>query len=215
MHTIPFRTDAEIQAALAPAIDHLRGGGVLAYPTETVYGFGCALRDDALARLAALKQRATSKPFLLLISDIDQAGMLRWTADARALSDAFWPGPLTIALEAPTGIFPQGVRGEDGNVAVRATSHAGIRALVAAFGEPITSSSANAPGAPAARDAAGAAAALSALGANDALLLDGGMLPPTPPSTVLDASVSPPRLLRAGAVPLEALRRIIGEIDAG
>jgi L-threonylcarbamoyladenylate synthase len=215
MNTIPFQSDDEIQAALPGVVDHLRGGGVIAYPTETVYGFGCALRADALARLAALKQRTGLKPFLLLISGIEQAGMLHWTEEARTLARAFWPGPLTIALAAPDQAFPPGVRGLDGTVAVRATSHAGIQALVRALGEPITSSSANAPGRPAARTAEDAGAALAALGARAALVLDGGTLPPTPPSTVVDAAVSPPRVIRAGAVPVEELRRVIGEIDEG
>ena len=215
MRTIPFQTDAEIQAALVPVIDHLQGGGVIAYPTETVYGFGCALRADGLARLAALKQRTAVKPFLLLISDVDQAAMLHWTEDARALANAFWPGPLTIGLEAPPDSFPAGVRGADGIVAVRATSHTGIRTLVAALGEPITSTSANEPGQPTAHDAASAAAALIELGAANAMVLDGGPLPAALPSTVVEASVSPPRVLRAGAVSVEELRRIIGEIDAG
>lgn len=215
MRTIPFRTDSEIAAALPEVVAHLRGGGIIACPTETVYGFGCALQADAIMRLSALKQRTDSKPFLLLIAAPEQAAMLHWTDAGRALARAFWPGPLSIALQAPDGAFPPGVQGPDGAVAVRATSHAGIRALVGALGAPITSSSANAPGQAPARDARTAGAALAALGADGSIVLDGGTLPDTLPSTVVDASVSPPRVLRAGAVPIEELQVIIGEVDAG
>lgn len=215
MDTVAFRTAADVERALPRVVDHLRANGVIAYPTETVYGVGCALRAPALERLAALKRRSADKPFLLLVAAREQVVGLDWTDAALRLADAFWPGPLTIALHAPADAFPPGVRSTAGTVAVRATSHAGMRRLVEALGEPVTSSSANLPGEPAALDAAGAASALTQAGGVDVLLLDGGRLAPSPPSTLIDASLVPPRIVRVGALGVEELRRVIGEVDAG
>lgn len=215
MHVLPFRTPAEIAAALPGVVDHLRAGGVIAYPTETVYGFGCVVRPDAVARLIALKRRGEERPFLLLVAGAEQLAMLEWTSAARALAGAFWPGPLTLALAAPAGAFPPGVRSPDGTVAVRASPHSGVQAMLRALGEAITSTSANAPGEAPARDARGVEAALALLDGGDVLVLDGGELPPSAPSTIVDASVSPPRVVRAGAVPIQKLRTITGDIDAG
>lgn len=215
MHVLPFRTPAEIAAALPEVVDHLRAGGVIAYPTETVYGFGCAVRPDAVARLSALKRRGEERPFLLLVAGAEQLSTLAWTPSARALAAAFWPGPLTLALAAPAGAFPPGVRSPDGTVAVRASPHSGVQALLRALGEALTSTSANAPGEAPARDAPGVEAALALLDGGDVLVLDGGELQPSAPSTIVDASVSPPRVVRAGAVPIQKLRTITGDIDAG
>lgn len=212
---VAFRTAADVEASLPRVLDHLRAGGVIVYPTETVYGFGCALRTPGLERLAALKRRTGGKPFLLLVAVPDHAGPLVWTDAGRRLAAAFWPGPLTIALTTERGTFPDQVRASDGTVAVRATSHPGVRRLLQAFAEPITSSSANAPGEPAANDAMTAARAYARLGGRDALVLDGGPLPPSAPSTVIDASVAPPRVVRVGAIGMEELRTAIGEVDAG
>jgi L-threonylcarbamoyladenylate synthase len=215
MHVLPFRTPAEIAAALPGVVDHLRAGGVIAYPTETVYGFGCAVRPDAVARLIELKRRAQERPFLLLVAGAEQLSMLEWTSSARALAATFWPGPLTLALAAPAGAFPPGVRSPDGTVAVRASPHSGVQALLRALGEAITSTSANAPGEAPARNAPGVEAALALLDGGDVLVLDGGELPPSAPSTIVDASVSPLRVVRAGAVPIQKLRTITGDVDAG
>lgn len=215
MDTVAFRTPADVERALPHVLDHLRANGVIAYPTETVYGVGCALRAPALERLARLKRRTAGKPFLLLVAAREEAAGLVWTDAGRRLADAFWPGPLTIALHAPADAFPAGVRSADGTVAVRATPHAGMRRLLQAFGEPLTSSSANSPGEPAALDAAGAASALAQLGGSDVLVLDGGALASSPPSTLIDASVVPPHVMRVGALGIEELRSVIGEVDAG
>jgi L-threonylcarbamoyladenylate synthase len=215
MDTLPFRSVDDVEQAIPRVLDHLRAGGVMAYPTETVYGFGCALRPQALAQLRALKRRVETKPFLLLVARREDAPGLQWTPVAQRLADAFWPGPLTLALEAARDAFPAEVRSVDGTVAVRATSHPGVRRLLERLGAPITSTSANVPGGQAALDAAGARRAVEWLGGREVLVLDGGTLPPTPSSTVIDASRVPPRLLRPGAVPLAALRNAIGEVDEG
>ena len=214
MRALAFRTDEEIHAALPAVVEHLRAGGLLAYPTETVYGFGGTLEPAAVARLVALKHRLPEKPFLVLVASAQQAPDLVWSEEAERLAAAFWPGPLTLVVPSRS-LMPPGVGDERGNVALRATGHGGIRALLTALGGPITSTSANAPGEPAALDAKGVRHALRGLGApeRDMLILDGGALPNSLPSTIVDCTVHPPRVLRPGAIPVEALTTVIAELD--
>jgi len=210
---MPFRTRAE-QVAASPIVSaHLRRGGLVAYPTETVYGFGCGLQNEALERLVFVKQRALDKAFLLLVLDAYALDGVEWTRAARALASAFWPGPLTLALRAEPGAFPSQVLSANGTVAIRVTSHGGVRTLLEAYGEPLTSTSANLPGQPPARSAAATRSALqgSPLAA-DFIFLDGGTLRASPPSTIVDCSVEPPRVLRAGAISEAELAETINEI---
>jgi L-threonylcarbamoyladenylate synthase len=188
---------------------------VLVYPTETTYGFGCALRENAIARLLQLKRRDPAKPFLLLVGGLPVTGV-EWNDAAARLADAFWPGPLTLVLRTQHRTFPQAVLSRDGTVAVRFSPHPGVRGILEKWRNPITSSSANVPGEPAARDAAAAAAAIRELGGDDeVLVLDGGKLEASPPSTLVDVTRQPPRVLRAGAIGTDALRRVLGVIDDG
>ncbi len=211
---VPFATRAERERNAAQVAEHLRAGGLIAYPTETVYGFGCALRRDALAELARLKAREGAKPFLLLIRKPEDLEGVRWTQSARRLAAAFWPGPLTLALPAEAGAFPPGVLSPAGTVAARVSPHDAVRAILRALPRPITSTSANLPGGAPAIDGDEAAAVVQELEAVDrVLIVDGGRLAPSAPSTIVDCSREPPRLLRAGALPLEALRGAVPEID--
>ncbi|MEZ0334979.1 MAG: L-threonylcarbamoyladenylate synthase, partial [Gemmatimonadales bacterium] len=103
--TLPFRSDAEIEAAIPVVGEHLARGGLLAYPTETVYGLGSGPSVPALDALARLKGRAPGKPFLLLVSSramVEEWGLVL-TAAARALAAAFWPGPLALVLPGREG----------------------------------------------------------------------------------------------------------------
>ena len=203
---------ASAEAALGRAVDHLRDGGLIAYPTETVYGFGGGCSPATVAALAALKRRDRHSPFLLLVDPRQMPPGLRWTPEARELARAFWPGALTLVLADPEKTFPPGIRGATG-VAVRHTAHSIAAALVEALGEPLTSTSANAPASPPATDADEVAEALRALGAGpDVPILDGGALPPSPPSTVVDCSGPVPLLVREGAIPLSRLRCVIPDL---
>src|SRR5690606_13770579 len=215
MRRVPFGRPSDYATHAPEVVDHLRHRGLIAYPTETVYGFGCTLDPAALERLAALKSRAGTKPFLLLVLDRSQAVGLDRTEDARRLAEAFWPGPLTLALRALRP-FPARVTGVDGTVAVRATPHPGVRALLERLGGPITSTSVNLPGEPPATDVDQVLRVAAAVGAGDDLwILDGGPLPPSPPSTIVDCSITPPRILRHGAITLEELRRVVDGIHGG
>src|ERR671910_2718703 len=147
---LPFQSEEDITQAIPQVGRHLHAGKLLAYPTETVYGLGSAPTVPALAALARLKGRPEGKPFLLLITGrrmAEEWGLI-FSPSATALSDAFWPGPLTLVLRGGEGRLPEALRGREGGIAVRHTSHAGIARLVAALGLPLTSTSANRPGEP-------------------------------------------------------------------
>lgn len=215
MTVLAFVSPKDVAAALPPTVAHLRGGGLLAYPTETVYGLGSRARESEVRALAALKGRRRDKPFLLLVSErtmAEQQG-LAFNAAADAMARAFWPGPLTLVLPGGGGQLPDLLRGPEGGIAVRWTSHAAIARLVEALGEPLTSTSANRPGS---APGAGAQAIVrdfaDAVRAGQLLVLDGGVLGNRPPSTVVDCTTMPPRLIRAGELTVAELRRAVGSL---
>jgi L-threonylcarbamoyladenylate synthase len=206
---VAFTTPAEARRAIPEVVRHLRAGGLLAYPTETVYGLGSRPDTTDVQALASLKGRAAGKPFLLLVSsrEMAEAQGLAFTESARALARAFWPGPLTLVLPGGGGRLPDLLRGPEGGIAVRWTSHPLIVNLVAELGEPLTSTSANIPGLP---PAPGAEAVLrdfrDAVTSGQLMVLDGGVLGNRPPSTVVDCTGPQPRIIRPGAVSLAELR---------
>jgi len=210
---LPFRTEADLAGTLAPALTHLRAGGLLAYPTETVYGLGSRARAGDLRALAELKGRRADKPFLLLVSSREMAESfgLAFNESAAALARAFWPGPLTLVLPGGSGRLPDALRGPEGGIAVRWTSQPLVARLVAALSEPLTSTSANRPGEP---TAPGPDAIVrefaAAVAAGRLLVLDGGVLGNRPPSTVVDCTTPAPRVVRSGALPVAELRRAVG-----
>lgn len=212
---LPFGTAAEQEAAAPRVRAHLQSGGLLAYPTETVYGLGSRPTEAGVVALNRLKGRPPRKPFLLLVSSqamAEQAGLV-FNASASALARAFWPGPLTLVLPGGEGRLPDALRGGEGGIAVRQTSHAGIRRLVAVLGEPLTSTSANRPGTPPAPGVSRIAEVFhDAIDAGQLLVLDGGVLGQVPPSTIVDCTTRVPRLIRDGAIPRAELRRAAGRL---
>ena len=144
---IPFRTPAEVAAAIPAVVTHLSRRGIIAYPTETIYGLGSSVSTAAVDRLSALKGRPAGKPFLLLVSAremVAKAG-LRLTDAGERLAAAFWPGPLTLVVPGGERTLPDLLRGPEGGIAVRWTSHPGASRIVSVLGAPITSTSANRP----------------------------------------------------------------------
>ncbi|MGD0993138.1 MAG: L-threonylcarbamoyladenylate synthase [Gemmatimonadales bacterium] len=209
---IPFLTPDQITAALPAVVTHLARRGMIAYPTETVYGFGSITSAPAVERLAALKGREPGKPFLVLVASRRMLlGVgLRLTDAAERFAAAFWPGPLTLALPGGEGVLPDTLRGPEGGIAVRWTSHAGALQLIATLGSPITSTSANRPRQPALLDAASIEQSFAAAVADGTLLvLDAGARQPSAPSTLVDCTGSAPRLVREGAIPAGRLKSIV------
>ena len=214
---IAFRTPEEIRAALPTVVAHLARRGIVAYPTETVYGLGSITAAAAVERLSALKGREPNKPFLLLVSSRRMlAGVgLRLTDAAERFAAAFWPGPLTLALPGGEGILPDALRGPEGGIAVRWTSHPGAAHLVQTLGSPITSTSANRPRQPALLEAPAIESAFRrAVDDGTLLVLDAGPLRESQPSTLIDCTGPAPRLVRRGAVPVEHLASIVPSLVA-
>lgn len=186
----------------------LGAGGVLAYPTETLYGLGVdAFREDALEKLFVLKGRPGNMPVSVLVRDSEM--MLEVVREvpgpARVLLDAFLPGPLTLVLPARPGL-PERVTAGSGKVGVRISPHPVVALLFQAYPRPITSTSANPSGLPAARTAAEAAAYFPS-GLD--LVLDGGPSTAGVGSTVVDLTGSTPRILREGAISRDEIGRVL------
>jgi len=186
------KVEAEIRDAAAALVR----GEVVVYPTETFYGLAAdALDVAALARLWQLKGRGADKAFSLLI--VGEAMLARLVAEisprARALMTAHWPGALTIALPARPGLPAPLVA--DGFIALRESPHPVARALVSAFGGPITATSANPAGAAPARRAAEARASFPGC-----IVVDGGDTPGGLPSTLVRVRGADVEVLRQGAV---------------
>lgn len=185
---------------LRAAAGVIRGGGIVAYPTDTLYGLAVdPCNVDAVDRLYAVKGRAFDAPLPLVASDEAQvvARVGDLTASARRLASHFWPGPLTLVIPAHAGLCTR-VHGATGRVAVRVPDHPLACALARTAGGPITATSANRSGAPAATSAAGVVAAL---GDTIDLVVDGGATVGGAPSTIVDVSGATPRLVREGMVP--------------
>jgi L-threonylcarbamoyladenylate synthase len=215
LRPVPFWSPAEIDGAIPRAIAHVQNGGLLAYPTETIYGFGGAIETDAVQLLVELKQRPVGKPFLLLVSSSAMIGRLglHMTNAASTLAAHFWPGPLTLVLRGAEHRVPARLRGPEGGVAVRWTSHPALQRLIASLGDPLTSTSANRPRQPAALSATEVIAAFpQQVATSRIMVLDGGRLEPSGPSTVVDCTGPHLRVIRPGALSAETLRRIVPDL---
>ncbi len=206
---VPFWSPEEVEASIQDTIAHLNQRRVLAYPTETVYGFGGGVDHESVRNLVALKSRPRGKPFLLLIAGVDMLARLdlRLTHAASSLAARFWPGPLTLVLPGGDKRVPPELRGPEGGVAVRWTSHHALGRLIRAYGDPITSTSANRPGSPPADSAAIILRDWwDAVARGRLRILDGGTLKPSEPSTVVDCTGARPRVIRPGEISSETLR---------
>lgn len=189
------------------AVEVLRRSGLVAYPTDTVYGLA-ALPTDARAveRLFEAKRRAPDQAVpLLLASPTDLAQVAADVPDvARRLMHAFWPGGLTIVLHAGPGFRSPAV---GATVALRVPDHPVPRELARLLGGPITGTSANVSGGP---EPLTADDVRSQLGDSVDLIIDGGRCRGDRPSTVVDCTVEPPRIVREGAIGREELVRAAG-----
>ncbi|WP_067619196.1 L-threonylcarbamoyladenylate synthase [Dissulfuribacter thermophilus] len=192
-----------IGTSIKKAARIIRDGGVVAFPTETSYGLGASIyHSEALKTIYDLKERPEEKPLLVLISRLDDLKKVteRIPDEARAMIERFWPGPLTILFDALPGLDNR-LKNPQGKIAVRLTSHPIARELIEASGIPITGTSANPSGAPPARSPQ---EVLGNLKSNLLVyILDGGVLPLSPPSTIVDPSTSPPTVLREGVIKTE------------
>jgi L-threonylcarbamoyladenylate synthase len=196
---VTARVVADDDEGRAAAIDTLRAGGIVALPTDTVYGIAVALdTPDGIERLFLIKRRPLDKGIALLLGSAAQASSIGVIgAAAAALADACWPGGLTLVVPQRTrSALPAVLTGGSRTIGLRVPDHPAPRALAAAVG-PLPTTSANVSGLAEARDAAGI---LEQLGDGIDLILDGGVAHGGPASTVVDCSADVPRILREGAV---------------
>jgi L-threonylcarbamoyladenylate synthase len=205
----PSNIVAADEAGVARAVDLLRAGEVVAFPTETVYGLGAdASSADAVAKIYALKGRPAAHPVIVHLADADQLD--RWAVgipeSARKLARMLWPGPLTLVLKRAPGVSDAVTGGQD-TVGLRVPSHPVARALLAAFGAGVAAPSANKFGrvSPTLAEHVFADFALTV-----PLILDGGATNVGIESTIVDLSGEHPRLLRPGGVPAAAIEEVIG-----
>jgi L-threonylcarbamoyladenylate synthase len=196
-------------AVIAEAAGLLRAGGLVAFPTETVYGLGVdPFNAEAVGRLFAVKGRPPEKGLILHLGETRQIESVAdpIPAAARALIQRFFPGPLTLVLPAKTRAgdprLPRQVTGGGETIAVRLPDHPVAVALARAFGGPIAAPSANPSGEPPPTDAE---SVRRTLGPVIDAILDGGPTPGGVPSTLVDVTATPIRILREGAIPASAV----------
>ncbi|MDI6869750.1 MAG: L-threonylcarbamoyladenylate synthase [Bacillota bacterium] len=197
--------------ALREAGEVLRGGGLVAFPTETVYGLGAdALNPAAVRRIFAAKGRPGDNPLIIHVADRESlAGLVKEVPEAaRALMDRFWPGPLTLVLPKAE-LVPDEVTAGLATVAVRMPNHRVALGLIAAAGVPVAAPSANRSGRPSPTTAAHV---WEDLGGRVEFILDAGPTGVGVESTVVDLTGPRPVVLRPGGLALEDLRQVAGEV---
>ena len=191
------------------AVKVLKEGGIVSYPTETFYGLAVdPFNKKAAERIYRIKGRDFRQPLLLIISevgDIIRFG-IKPPPSFQKLSHHFWPGPLTIALPAPAGI-PEYLIGEGGGVAFRLSSNRIARELSRLFGRPITGTSANRSGAP---PHTTASEVVRELESKIDIIIDGGKTEGGAPSTVIDLTMDPPKIIREGAIGRGEIEEVLG-----
>ena len=208
-----MRFSTHLQERIDAAVKVIRGSGIVAVPTDTLYGLaGSGLDEAAVARVFALKGRPGGMALPLLLSSTDQiptyaaeVSPLAW-----ALVGRFWPGPLTLVLPK-TETVPDLVTGGRDTVALRVPDHGVPRAIVQALGAPITGTSANRTGMPGLRTAADVR---RELGDSVDLILDTGEATGGVASTILDLSGPYPRILRQGAIGRAEIEELSGQAVA-
>jgi L-threonylcarbamoyladenylate synthase len=186
-----------------------RAGGLVAFPTETVYGLGADARDDlAVARIFEAKGRPRFNPLIVHLPDVESArDLVAWSDEAEIVASAFWPGPLTLVLplRAGAGISPLVTAGLE-TLAVRVPAHPVARDLLASFGGPVAAPSANPSGRISPTEAGHV---MAGLGGRIEAVVDGGACPVGVESTILGLADAPV-LLRPGGVPVEGLEAALG-----
>ena len=191
---------AHTERAYSRCRDVIRAGGVIAYPTDTVYGLGADPKNiRAVRKLFSIKGRQADRPILLLIKDASE--VRDWASEvnpaAERLMKKFWPGPLTLVFKAKPNVMTE-LTGGTGTIGLRVPGNALTRQLLAALGTALTGTSANISGRPSlctAREAS------EVIGGMVDLVLDGGRAEGGNPSTVVDVSSERPKVIREGAIP--------------
>lgn len=210
---IPVRDTAAIRdEELAEAAQILRDGGLVAFPTETVYGLGAnALDEEAAKKIYAAKGRPSDNPLIAHISSLAEldALVLEIPEAARKLAEKYWPGPLTMVFPK-SAIVPYGTTGGLDTVAIRMPSDPVANRLIALAGVPVAAPSANTSGRPSPTTAQHV---WQDMNGKIEMIIDGGPVGIGVESTIVDVSGEVPTLLRPGAITLEMLRETVGQVE--
>lgn len=199
-------------AAFARAVRLLRAGKVIAFPTDTVYGIGADGFDErAIEQLFIVKERERGKAIPYLLADAkDLAKVAREIPRAaRLLAEKFFPGGLTLVVPASVRVPKILIAGGD-TIAVRVPNHPITRALIDSLGAPLAATSANISGG---ENPANAQAVLAQLAGRIPLILDGGATRGNLPSTVVDVTTDPPKVLRAGVISVKEIEEVVGPVN--
>lgn len=197
------------QALVNRAVDILKAGGVIAYPTETYYGLGAhAGISSAVERIFLIKQRPFTNPVALILGDEQEIGKFaeEVTPVSRKLMQSFWPGALTLVFH-PTSLVIQRLTADTGTIGVRVSSHPIASILAKTLSFPITATSANISGK---GECSAAAEVYLSLGDSIDAIIDGGNTEGNAGSTVLDMTVDPPVILREGVIPASLILAVLG-----
>ena len=200
------------ESGICRAAEILKGGGIVAIPTETVYGLAAsAYCEDAVKKVFAAKGRPQDNPLIVHISDVDMINSVtdNFTEEAVKCAEAFWPGPFTMVLSRGKNI-PKSVSAGLDTVAVRMPDHKTARDIIRKSGIPLAAPSANTSGAPSPTCAGHVLSDLD--GKIDAVVMDGDCTVGVE-STVVTLCTNPPKLLRPGGITLEQLREVLPDIE--
>lgn len=196
------------------AVDLLNNGEVVAFPTETVYGLGAIATDDqAVKKIFAAKGRPSDNPLIVHIGTVEELALYieHMPSVAKLCMDAFWPGPLTLVMDAKKGVLAPSVTAGLQTVGIRMPDHPVALGLLRALGKPLAAPSANLSGKPSPTKAEHV---IEDLAGRISAVVDGGATGIGLESTVLDVTLSPPVILRPGGVTREMLEEVIGAVLA-
>lgn len=203
--------DVPEKSVIASAADVIRNGGLIVYPTETLYGIGVDARNAfAVRKVIAAKRRQEAKPILVLADSIEMVKTLTDEIPEKAfvLMKRFWPGPLTIVFKAAANI-PEEITQRSGTIGIRIPDNQFCIELIKACACPLTSTSANVSGEPVHRMLTDIR---QALGSGIDLYINAGTLPESKPSTVISIVDDPPKLIREGVISFEDVQSVLSQI---
>ena len=205
----PEKIDGE---KIAEAVRILREGGIVAFPTETFYGLGADARNEtAVEKIFRIKERDFHNPIALIVAEekdvIPVAEEI--PAEAEILMQKFWPGPLTLIFRAAPSVSPRLTAGT-GKIGIRVSSHPVAGRLTAGLAGPLTATSANRSGG---SECSSADAVIRTLGDLPDAVINGGQTPGGAGSTILDVTLSPPRILREGAIPHGLILKALSQTE--